>query len=240
MDIFIKNYNRTTNQKVQAIDGFGKYLSNTNDIKEALVMPVVKGKGLEESQLKIVADQIRFNMLHEAHYNNGKIDVVGKSKYYPQGSWDIKVNSVGKYFEVLELDIHGEDADILIEGYLEKRLSNYFNMVHEYNLLKTLRSLGYNVRLASENEDKKKKVDLILTNNKGEWIGIHVYKSNNSTALCKLDSTNIDQFISRYGYNVLEYGSALNKDNVKKWIKDVRSGKNKILYNEKIDQWIKL
>lgn len=225
--------------KAQAIDGLGHFLSNSNSIYRELVMPVMSGKVSKDIQIGVIASQIKYNMMYEANTNGGKIEVVGKSKYYPVGNWTKKEASDGTVLEYLTLDLKGEDADLFDEDYLEKRIENFLNMSHEYNLLKNLKKLGYEVRASSENEDKYKKVDLILVNKYDEWLGISVYKSSDEIALSKLHKVNYGQFNHRLAYNVYKYGSPKKIENVKKWINDCNSGKNHIIIEKDGKSYIK-
>ena len=214
--------------KVQAIDEFGKYLSNTNSMYQALVKPITSGRVPKDIQIKVIASQIKHNMLWEAHTQGGKIHVVGKPKYYPVGNWS-KRKGRDKDFDVLTLDLYGEDKDIFDSDFLEKRISNFVNMAHEVNLLHNLRKLGVDVRGSNEYEDKVKKVDLIITNLNGCKIGISVFKSSDRTALDKLTDKNRLDYKYRFAYNVYKYGVPSKIENVKRWYNDCKKGKNKII-----------
>ena len=218
--------------KIQAVDELGKYLSNTNSIYEALVKPITSGRVSKDIQIKVIASQIKYNMIWEAEKQDGKIHVVGKSKYYPVGVWNKRYNNKGEVFEVLTLDILGADADIFDGDYLEKRIANFVNMAHEVNLLYSLKKMGLNVRGSNEYEDRVKKVDLIITNARDEKIGISVFKSSDKTALDKLKISNRFNYKHRFAYNVYKYGKPSDLENVKRWYRDCKNGKNKIVITE--------
>lgn len=238
-NIFKRGQFYTGFDKCQALDGLSTYLSNSNSIYKELVKPIISNKVAKDIQIKVVASQIKWNMLHEAHCNGGKVEVVGKSKYYPVGNWDIKCNSKGEFFEVITLDLHGEDKDIFEKDYLERRLENFLNMGHEVNLLRNLKSMGFDVRGSSDYEDRILKADLVLYNSKNKKIGVSVYKSSNRTALDKLRNSNKDNFHRRVAYNVLEYGKPSVKDNVRRWVADVSDGYNEIIFKEDGTKFVK-
>ena len=209
-------------QKVQAIDGFSKFLDNKNKtMYSSLVLPVLKKKIAKDINLKMISAQIRKNLLEVANKHNGKVRIIGKPRYYPTGNWD----DADALYSFITLDLWGEDADILEKGVIEYRINGYFNMKYEELLRNNLYRLGVHVRHSTLDEDRKQKVDLIIYQ-EGLKIGVSVFKSSNETALYKLRGRNANQFKVRLAYNVYKYGTPARISNVKKWWRDCEQGEN--------------
>lgn len=217
--------------KIQAVDELSRFLNGNTSMYPALVRPIIRGKISKDIQVKVIAAQIKQNMLKEADANGGKIKVTGKSKYYPVGNWSIKHGRKGEPYEVLTLDLWGEDSDIFTNGYMEKRIGNFISMANEVNLLHSLQRLGIDARGSNNYEDKIKKVDIVITNRKGQKMGVSVYRSTDTGALTKLTLKNKNDFTKRFAYNIYKYGKPSDVNNVKRWIYDCRKGKNLIVFN---------
>lgn len=212
----------TPKQKVQCIDGFASYTNTPHKTMYAsLVVPVKKKRIPKDIHIKVIAAQIRQNLLAAADKFNGKVRIVGKPQYYPNGNWDDKES----LYSFITLDLYGEDADILERGIIEYRINGYFNMKYEDYLHSNMRKLGIPVKHATIQEDSIKKADLVLYKD-DKTIGISVYKSTDEVALNKLRDINVNQFDVRYAYNVYKYGNPKDIKNVQKWWGDCTNNKN--------------
>ena len=212
-------------RKVQAIDGLDQYLPHQN-IVEDLILPIVEGGVDEDVQLHQVAMTVweKMNKNKSILKNYG---IVAKKSLYEEGDY-IKRDKR----DYLLLDLDGADSDITFEA-IKDRLSNFLSMRLEYDLAKTLKELGYEVRHSTEFEDKVLKIDLLIRLEQ-DILGVSVFKSDMETALSKLRKrTTQDGHRVFFQVQKGPFNPTLDKLTVWQWMEEVKQGQHQFILKNK-------
>lgn len=223
--------NNKFNRMAQAIDSFSLFMP-TGDVKKDLIEPVLEGTHTFDEIATEVAEYIWECMNYDTNpqwiRENG---LSGKKKYYLEGNW---------YNGKLYIDIEGEDAGL--KDYIKPRLMNFEAMLYEYYLMDALKEntmFFKEVHMADTELDIKYKVDIIAIDEDDiEWC-ISVYKSDDETALGKLNnSRKALEKQNRLIYNVKKSGSPKVAGNIKRWENQIANQNKHILWHdEKSNQW---
>lgn len=208
-------------RKIEAIDGLEQFLPN-HSIIEDLILPVVEGGVDADVQLHKVATVVWENMnLRKSFLKN--VGLPAKKCFYEDGNY---IRRGKRDFLILDLD--GEDSDITLEA-IKDRLSRFLSMRYEYDLAKTLKELGYEVRHSTEFEDKVLKIDLLIKLDQ-EVLGVSVFKSDMEMALRKLRMRKTQD-----GHRVFfqiqngPFNPALDKLAVWQWMEEVKQGQHQFI-----------
>ena len=226
------NYNNNNKfyRMAQAIDSFDLFMPQ-GDIVKDLIDPVRNGECTFNERL----DELVEYMWEEMNYDTNpqwikENGLAGKRKYYPEGNW--KGNN-------LIIDIQGEDAGI--KDFIKTRLMNFECMLYEDYLKDTLEDLELfaSIESATAYQDMIYKIDLIATDWEGEVFNISVYKSDDSTALYKLNhSTKAKKYGNRLSYNVKKSGDPRDKENVIKWFNEIVEYNKHFIYLNKSNKFV--
>ena len=213
-------------RKIEAIDGLEQFLPN-HSIVEDLILPVVEGGVDADVQLHQVATVVWENMnLRKSFLKN--VGLPAKKCFYEDGNY---IRRGKRDFLILDLD--GEDSDITLEA-IKDRLSRFLSMRYEYDLAKTLKELGYEVRHSTEFEDKVLKIDLLIKLDQ-EVIGVSVFKSDIEMALKKLRMRKT-QDGHRVFFQVQDgpFNPTLDKLTVWQWMEEVKQGQHQFILKNNI------
>ena len=213
-------------RKIEAIDGLEQFLPN-HSIIEDLILPVVEGGVDADVQLHKVATVVWENMnLRKSFLKN--VGLPAKKCFYEDGNY---IRRGKRDFLILDLD--GEDSDITLEA-IKDRLSRFLSMRYEYDLAKTLKELGYEVRHSTEFEDKVLKIDLLIKLDQ-DVLGVSVFKSDMEMALRKLRMRKTQD-----GHRVFfqiqngPFNPALDKVTVGQWMEEVKQGQHQFILKNNI------
>ncbi len=213
-------------RKIEAIDGLEQFLPN-HSIVEDLILPVVEGGVDADVQLHKVATVVWENMyLRKSFLKN--VGLPAKKCFYEDGNY---IRRGKRDFLILDLD--GEDSDITLEA-IKDRLSRFLSMRYEYDLAKTLRELGYEVRHSTEFEDKVLKIDLLIKLDQ-DVLGVSVFKSDMEMALRKLRMRKT-QDGHRVFFQIQEgpFNPTLDKLTVWQWMEEVKQGQHQFILKNNI------
>ena len=213
-------------RKIEAIDGLEQFLPN-HSIIEDLILPVVEGGVDADVQLHKVATVVWENMyLRKSFLKN--VGLPAKRCFYEDGNY---IRRGKRDFLILDLD--GEDSDITLEA-IKDRLSKFLSMRYEYDLAKTLRELGYEVRHSTEFEDKVLKIDLLIKLDQ-DVLGVSVFKSDMEMALRKLRMRKT-QDGHRVFFQIQEgpFNPTLDKLTVWQWMEEVKQGQHQFILKNNI------
>ena len=213
-------------RKIEAIDGLEQFLPN-HSIIEDLILPVVEGGVDADVQLHKVATVVWENMnLRKSFLKN--VGLPAKKCFYEDGNY---IRRGKRDFLILDLD--GEDSDITLEA-IKDRLSRFLSMRYEYDLAKTLKELGYEVRHSTEFEDKVLKIDLLIKLDQ-EVLGVSVFKSDMEMALRKLRMRKT-QDGHRVFFQVQDgpFNPTLDKLTVWQWMEEVKQGQHQFILKNNI------
>ena len=208
-------------RKIEAIDGLEQFLPN-HSIIEDLILPVVEGGVDADVQLHKVATVVWENMnLRKSFLKN--VGLPAKKCFYEDGNY---IRRGKRDFLILDLD--GEDSDITLEA-IKDRLSRFLSMRYEYDLAKTLKELGYEVRHSTEFEDKVLKIDLLIKLDQ-DVLGVSVFKSDMEMALRKLRMRKT-QDGHRVFFQVQDgpFNPTLDKLTVWQWMEEVKQGQHQFI-----------
>lgn len=208
-------------RKIEAIDGLEQFLPN-HSIIEDLILPVVEGGVDADVQLHKVATVVWENMnLRKSFLKN--VGLPAKKCFYEDGNY---IRRGKRDFLILDLD--GEDSDITLEA-IKDRLSRFLSMRYEYDLAKTLKELGYEVRHSTEFEDKVLKIDLLIKLDQ-DVLGVSVFKSDIEMALKKLRMRKT-QDGHRVFFQVQDgpFNPTLDKLTVWQWMEEVKQGQHQFI-----------
>lgn len=212
-------------RKVQAIDGLDQYLPHQN-IVEDLIIPVVEGGVDVDVQLHQVA-MIVWEKMNKNKSILKNYGIVAKRSLYEEGDY-IKRDKK----DYLLLDLDGADSDITFEA-IKDRLSNFLSMRYEYDLAKTLKELGYEVRHSTEFEDKILKIDLLIRLDQ-DILGVSVFRSDMETALRKLRKrTTQDGHRVFFQVQKGPFNPTLDKLAVWQWMEEVKQGQHQFILKNK-------
>lgn len=213
-------------RKIEAIDGLEQFLPN-HSIIEDLILPVVEGGVDADVQLHQVATVVWENMnLRKSFLKN--VGLPAKKCFYEDGNY---IRRGKRDFLILDLD--GEDSDITLEA-IKDRLSRFLSMRYEYDLAKTLKELGYEVRHSTEFEDKVLKIDLLIKLDQ-DVLGVSVFKSDMEMALRKLRMRKT-QDGHRVFFQVQDgpFNPTLDKLTVWQWMEEVKQGQHQFILKNNI------
>lgn len=213
-------------RKIEAIDGLEQFLPN-HSIIEDLILPVVEGGVDADVQLHKVATVVWENMnLRKSFLKN--VGLPAKKCFYEDGNY---IRRGKRDFLILDLD--GEDSDITLEA-IKDRLSRFLSMRYEYDLAKTLKELGYEVRHSTEFEDKVLKIDLLIKLDQ-DVLGVSVFKSDMEMALRKLRMRKT-QDGHRVFFQVQDgpFNPTLDKLTVWQWMEEVKQGQHQFILKNNI------
>lgn len=213
-------------RKIEAIDGLEQFLPN-HSIVEDLILPVVEGGVDADVQLHQVATVVWENMnLRKSFLKN--VGLPAKKCFYEDGNY---IRRGKRDFLILDLD--GEDSDITLEA-IKDRLSRFLSMRYEYDLAKTLKELGYEVRHSTEFEDKVLKIDLLIKLDQ-DVLGVSVFKSDMEMALRKLRMRKT-QDGHRVFFQVQDgpFNPTLDKLTVWQWMEEVKQGQHQFILKNNI------
>ena len=213
-------------RKIEAIDGLEQFLPN-HSIIEDLILPVVEGGVDADVQLHKIATVVWENMnLRKSFLKN--VGLPAKKCFYEDGNY---IRRGKRDFLILDLD--GEDSDITLEA-IKDRLSRFLSMRYEYDLAKTLRELGYEVRHSTEFEDKVLKIDLLIKLDQ-DVLGVSVFKSDMEMALRKLRMRKT-QDGHRVFFQVQDgpFNPTLDKLTVWQWMEEVKQGQHQFILKNNI------
>lgn len=213
-------------RKIEAIDGLEQFLPN-HSIVEDLILPVVEGGVDADVQLHKVATVVWENMnLRKSFLKN--VGLPAKKCFYEDGNY---IRRGKRDFLILDLD--GEDSDITLEA-IKDRLSRFLSMRYEYDLAKTLKELGYEVRHSTEFEDKVLKIDLLIKLDQ-DVLGVSVFKSDMEMALKKLRMRKT-QDGHRVFFQVQDgpFNPTLDKLTVWQWMEEVKQGQHQFILKNNI------
>lgn len=213
-------------RKIEAIDGLEQFLPN-HSIVEDLILPVVEGGVDADVQLHKVATVVWENMnLRKSFLKN--VGLPAKKCFYEDGNY---IRRGKRDFLILDLD--GEDSDITLEA-IKDRLSRFLSMRYEYDLAKTLKELGYEVRHSTEFEDKVLKIDLLIKLDQ-DVLGVSVFKSDMEMALRKLRMRKT-QDGHRVFFQVQDgpFNPTLDKLTVWQWMEEVKQGQHQFILKNNI------
>lgn len=213
-------------RKIEAIDGLEQFLPN-HSIVEDLILPVVEGGVDADVQLHKVATVVWENMnLRKSFLKN--VGLPAKKCFYEDGNY---IRRGKRDFLILDLD--GEDSDITLEA-IKDRLSRFLSMRYEYDLAKTLKELGYEVRHSTEFEDKVLKIDLLIKLDQ-DVLGVSVFKSDMEMALRKLRMRKT-QDGHRVFFQIQEgpFNPTLDKLTVWQWMEEVKQGQHQFILKNNI------
>lgn len=213
----------------QAIDSFSDFMP-TGDVKVDLIEPVRRGECTFEEKATEIADYIWKVMNYDTNpqwiRENG---LAGKKQYYPQGNW------IGNR---LYIDVEGEDKEL--QYHIKQRLMNFENMLYEDYLLNTLNELELfnEIEEADAKMDKTFKIDLIAKDGNNDKWYISVYKSSDSTALGKLNSSPASlKYKNRLSYNIRKSGDPRKPENVQRWFDEIIELNKHIIFRDN-NKWL--